>query len=58
MGQKQSSKTEDVESEIEFLAKETGMAEDDLRDLYEKFSAKKRICKKDFIGGFRQFYPK
>lgn len=48
----------DLESELDFLAKETGMDKQSVQAIYESFASKKGISKKEFVSAYRQFFPK
>ena len=55
MGQKSS---KNLEAELDFLTKETGIERKSLEEMYENFSCKKGISKKDFINAYRKLNPK
>jgi Ca2+-binding EF-hand superfamily protein len=51
---------ENLESELEFINKQTGLPKKDLEELYQSFSAKSekgQITKKEFLAGYKTFYP-
>ncbi len=59
MGQKLSQKpTVDLETEIKMISDITKLPEQELRETYQSFNSKGRVSKKDFIGGYKKFYPK
>jgi hypothetical protein len=52
---------ENLESDIEFIIKQTILPTKVLDELYQSFSAKSQkggITKKEFLAGYKQFYPK
>ena len=55
MGQKAS---KNLESELNFLAKETGLERKSLEEMYEKFTSKKGINKKEFVSAYRKLNPR
>ena len=55
MGQKSS---RNIETELAFLAHETGLEKQSLVEMYEQFSSKKGINKKEFIYAYRKLNPK
>ena len=55
MGQKSST---NLESELTFLAQETGLDRQSLEEMYENFSSKKGINKKEFTCAYRKLNPK
>lgn len=52
------SKKEDLDAELDFLAKETGMEKQAVQDMYESFASKKGVNKKEFVSAYSQFFPK
>ena len=55
MGQKSST---NLESELTYLAQETGLDRQSLEEMYENFSSKKGINKKEFTSAYRKLNPK
>ena len=60
MGQKNSSGKgkNSLEDELEFLASTTGLDKPSIKELYDSFSNKKGINKKEFISAYRKLNPK
>ena len=49
---------ENVTKEIEYLAEHTSLNKEELRGIYEKYFAKDKISKKEFLKEFEATFPK
>ena len=60
MGQNQSGEDfeESLSREIDYLAEHTSLNQEQLRNIYDKYFAEKKISKKDFTEEFKTTFPK
>ena len=61
MGQKSSKQNKtsfNLEEEIDYISKQSGLDKEELRTIYETFAKKGELNKKEFVLTYRKFYPK
>ena len=59
MGQKATKQNKkNIEEEFQYISEQTGLDVDELKTIYETYSKKNKMNKKEFIQTYRIFYPK
>ena len=59
MGQKATKQNKkNIEEEFQYISEQTGLDVEELQTIYETYSKKKKMNKKEFIQTYRIFYPK